>query len=98
MARCSRARYSVDGLRHALADAGGDGHRDVDPRLDAGSAGGGAYSYPTVGGAQAARGLAAPLGDALYFAGEATVEPPANGTVEGALESGYRAAREVLGA
>ncbi len=59
---------------------------------------GGAYSYPTVGGAEAARALAAPLGDALYFAGEATIEPPANGTVEGALESGYRAARELLGA
>jgi monoamine oxidase len=57
----------------------------------------GAYSYPAVGGAHAARTLAAPLGDALYFAGEATVEPPDNGTVEGALASGYRAAREVLG-
>ncbi len=58
---------------------------------------GGAYSYPTVGGSEAARALAAPLGDALYFAGEATAPPPANGTVEGALETGYRAAREVLG-
>lgn len=57
----------------------------------------GAYSYPVVGGAGAARALAATLDDALYFAGEATVEPPANGTVEGALESGYRAAHEVLG-
>jgi monoamine oxidase len=59
---------------------------------------GGAYSYPTVGGAEAARALAAPLAGALYFAGEATATPPANGTVEGALESGYRAAREVLAA
>jgi monoamine oxidase len=57
----------------------------------------GAYSYPMVGGAATARALATPLDDTLYFAGEATVEPPANGTVEGALESGARAAREVLG-
>jgi monoamine oxidase len=32
----------------------------------------------------------------LYFAGEATCTPPANGTVEGALESGRRAAREIV--
>ncbi len=56
----------------------------------------GAYSYPLVGGADAARSLAAPLDETLFFAGEATSEPPANGTVEGALESGYRAADEVL--
>ena len=58
----------------------------------------GAYSFPLAGGSGAARALAAPLDDALYFAGEATATPPANGTVEGALESGYRAAREVLAA
>jgi monoamine oxidase len=56
----------------------------------------GAYSYSLVGGAEAARALAAPLDETLFFAGEATCEPPANGTVEGALESGYRAAHEAL--
>lgn len=56
----------------------------------------GAYSYPLVGGADAARSLAMPLEETLFFAGEVTSDPPANGTVEGALESGHRAAHEVL--
>jgi monoamine oxidase len=56
----------------------------------------GAYSYPVVGGAEAGRALAAPLDDTLFFAGEATCDPPSNGTVEGALASGLRAARQVL--
>jgi monoamine oxidase len=56
----------------------------------------GAYSYPLVGGFEAGRSLAAPVEDTLFFAGEATCDPPENGTVEGALESGVRAAREVL--
>jgi monoamine oxidase len=57
----------------------------------------GAYSYSLVGGAEAPRALAVPLDDTLFFAGEATCDPPENGTVEGALETGFRAAREVLG-
>jgi monoamine oxidase len=56
----------------------------------------GAYSYPLVGGSEAGASLAAPIDDTLFFAGEATAPPPANGTVEGALESGFRAADEVL--
>jgi monoamine oxidase len=56
----------------------------------------GAYSYPLVGGAHGGRALAEPLDETLFFAGEATIDPPANGTVEGALESGFRAARAVL--
>jgi monoamine oxidase len=56
----------------------------------------GAYSYPVVGGAGAAEALATPLDGTLFFAGEATSAPPANGTVEGALESGHRAAAEAL--
>jgi monoamine oxidase len=39
--------------------------------------------------------LAQSLDATLYFAGEATCSPPSNGTVEGALESGRRAAREI---
>ncbi len=56
----------------------------------------GAYSYPLVGGADAGRALGEPLEGTLYFAGEATSEPPHNGTVEGALDSGFRVAREIL--
>ena len=55
----------------------------------------GAYSYIGVGGAQAPRLLAEPLGEQLFFAGEAA-DPDVSGTVEGALQSGRRAAREVL--
>jgi monoamine oxidase len=54
----------------------------------------GAYSYIAVGGAQAPRQLAEPLGERLYFAGEAA-EPDASGTVEAALQSGQRAARRL---
>ena len=48
-----------------------------------------------VGGEGAREELAAPLQDALYFAGEATDADEA-GTVAGALRSGARAAREIL--
>ncbi len=55
----------------------------------------GAYSYAVVGGANAARQLAEPLSNTLYFAGEATDEMyPA--TIAGALRSGLRAADELL--
>lgn len=56
----------------------------------------GAYSYPSVGGEHAGRALAAPVDDTLFFAGEATVDPPDNGTVHGAIESGWRAADQIL--
>ena len=53
------------------------------------------YSSVPPGGAGLRGALAAPVGDVLFFAGEATnVERPA--TVHGALESGYRAAREAM--
>ena len=56
----------------------------------------GAYSYELVGGEQARRMLAAPVEDTLFFAGEATDTEGEAGTVTGALQSGVRAAREVL--
>lgn len=56
----------------------------------------GAYSYPRVGGADAARALARPVKKTLFFAGEATAQEGENGTVEGALGAGRRAARQVL--
>jgi len=56
----------------------------------------GAYSYVLVDGHDARRLLAEPLEDTLYFAGEATNLEGEAGTVSGALQSGERAAREVL--
>lgn len=55
----------------------------------------GAYSYVAVGGGTADRRLAAPLRGALFFAGEAT-DAENSATVAGALNSGERAARQVL--
>jgi monoamine oxidase len=55
----------------------------------------GAYSYVRVGGEGAGKALARPVAGRLFFAGEAT-EPDRSGTVEGALASGLRAARQVL--
>jgi monoamine oxidase len=56
----------------------------------------GAYSWVKVGGVDASAELARPLEFTLFFAGEATDSNGHNGTVNGALESGYRAAQEVL--
>jgi monoamine oxidase len=56
----------------------------------------GAYSYASVGGIDAAKALAAPVADTLYFAGEATNFDGYNGTAHGAMASGDRAAREML--
>jgi monoamine oxidase len=56
----------------------------------------GAYSYGKVGAANAQETLAAALDDVLYFAGEHTDTAGHNGTVHGAIASGYRAARQIL--
>jgi len=56
----------------------------------------GAYSYASVGGIDAAKALAAPVADTLYFAGEATNFDGYNGTAHCAMASGDRAAREML--
>jgi monoamine oxidase len=55
----------------------------------------GAYSFCRPGGAQAARALSAPIGGALFLAGEAT-DHDYPGTVAGAIASGARAARQAL--
>jgi monoamine oxidase len=55
----------------------------------------GAYSYAAVGGANAASRLARPVQGTVFLAGEATASKD-SGTVEGALASGHRAARQVL--
>ena len=56
----------------------------------------GAYSYAAVGGMDAAKTLAEPVADSLYFAGEATNSDGYNGTVHGAIATGLRAAKELL--
>jgi len=55
-----------------------------------------AYSYAAVGGSNAHAQLGKPLRGTLFFAGEAT-SGDETGTVAGAIESGKRAARELLG-
>ncbi|HEV8150449.1 MAG TPA: NAD(P)/FAD-dependent oxidoreductase [Gemmatimonadales bacterium] len=57
----------------------------------------GAYSNVLSGGSTAWRSLARPLEKTLFFAGEATCAHGINATMEGALASGYRVAREILG-
>jgi monoamine oxidase len=54
----------------------------------------GVFSTSLVGAGAAARDWAAPVGNRIFFAGEATYARPAR--VHGALESGLRAAEQVL--
>jgi len=57
----------------------------------------GAYSYGKVAAVGAQHALAAPLKSTVFFAGEATDTSGHNGTVHGAIASGYRAAAEIFG-
>ena len=56
----------------------------------------GAYSYALVGGADAFNVLGRPVEGTLVAAGEATADDGENGTVQGAIASGERAARAIL--
>ena len=56
----------------------------------------GAYTYTPVGAGQARTELAKSIGNVLFFAGEATLTNGHQATVHGAIESGQRAAGEVL--
>jgi monoamine oxidase len=56
----------------------------------------GAYSYIPVNGLGLPKTLGAPVDGTLFFAGEATAMDGQMGTVFGALESGLRAAKEIL--
>jgi monoamine oxidase len=58
----------------------------------------GAYSYGKVGANEAQQVLAEPIRGTLYFAGEATDTTGNNGTVHGAIATGYRAAKQILDA
>ena len=58
----------------------------------------GAYSYAKVGGSEAAKSLSKPIESTLYFAGEATDPQGRTGTVEGAIATGLRTARQIRSA
>ena len=55
----------------------------------------GAYSYLPVNGLEAQQALSHPVDNKLFFAGEATAVGHI-GTVHGAIQSGQRAAAEIL--
>lgn len=56
----------------------------------------GAYSWVPAGATNAPAELAAPVDGTLFFAGEATCSAGRNATMEGAIDSGKRAANELL--
>jgi monoamine oxidase len=56
----------------------------------------GAYSYVGVGGMRASAQLSKPVEGTLFFAGEYADREGRNGTVHGAIGSGWRAADEIL--
>jgi len=58
---------------------------------------GGGYSYVAVGGTRAPSQLARPVEGTLFFAGEATNTEGHPGTVHGAIATGLRAARQLIG-
>ncbi|MFO0984964.1 MAG: NAD(P)/FAD-dependent oxidoreductase [Planctomycetota bacterium] len=57
----------------------------------------GAYSFVRVHGKGARAALARPIDETLFFAGEATCSDGRDGTVDGAIASGHRAASEIRG-
>jgi len=93
------AERAIDGFAHAIGmprdrlEAAVLDHHFHDFAADPFARG--AYSYTRVGGDGAADVLANPLGDRLWFAGEAT-DRETEGTVAGALASGTRAANQIL--
>ncbi|HEU4562318.1 MAG TPA: NAD(P)/FAD-dependent oxidoreductase [Longimicrobium sp.] len=56
----------------------------------------GAYSWVPAGALPAQAALGRPVDGTLFFAGEATAEDGWNGTVDGAIRSGRRAAGEIV--
>ncbi|MDB6095060.1 MAG: FAD-dependent oxidoreductase [Verrucomicrobia bacterium] len=58
----------------------------------------GAYSFTAAGSDEAGAKVREPVGATLFFAGEATAEGAEVGTVHGALNSGIRAAKEIVSA
>jgi monoamine oxidase len=58
----------------------------------------GAFTAPRVGSEDAAAAWAEPVGGTIFFAGEATMCGEQLPWVQGAMASGWRAARQVLAA
>jgi monoamine oxidase len=58
----------------------------------------GAYSYILVGGINAPKRLSQPIEATIFFAGEGTSTEGLGGTVDAALNTGERAAKQVLNA
>ena len=56
----------------------------------------GSYSYVTVGGDEAAGAIARPVAATLFFAGEHADKDGRNGTVHGAIASGWAAAAKLM--
>ena len=93
LARAVESLAGIFGTPRRRLEAGLQAWAHHDWRADPWSRG--AYSYAGVDGETAAAALARPLENTLFFAGEAT-DSEAPGTVEAALDSGRRAAREIL--
>jgi monoamine oxidase len=55
----------------------------------------GGYSYPRISALDEPATLAAPIDRTMFFAGEATCTQTHRGMIQGALDSGLRAAAEV---
>jgi monoamine oxidase len=91
---------ALDSLQHILGIA----RRDIENSLEdlylynwrADRHAGGAYSYVPVGATGAATELAKPVDGTLFFAGEATNTEGHTGTVHGAIQTGRRAAKELI--
>jgi monoamine oxidase len=98
----TRLRAALGGLAHALGldegavTAGVEDARVFDWGEDPWSRG--AYSWIPVGGLDAPAALAAPVGERLFFAGEATDTVGDPGTVHGAMTTGTRAADQIIAA
>jgi monoamine oxidase len=58
----------------------------------------GAYSYVGIDGDKKGKRLAEPFNQTLFFSGEATHTSAERGTVDGAIETGLRSAKQVLAA
>ncbi len=56
----------------------------------------GSFSYPSPGSEYQRSILAAPIANKVFFAGEASNDNGHSGTVNGAMESAYRAVLEIL--
>src|SRR5207248_2419518 len=94
-ARRGRTRTAGRGKRRSELDSHRDGATIVEWTEDPFARG--AYAYELAGAPpDLAAQLAAPERETLFFAGEATSLIGRGGTVDGAVETGRRAARELL--